>query len=684
MTRNQVALLILPAIALTFGACNRETTSKPQQAANAHRPSILLVTLDTTRADSIGPEAIGIDTPSFNALAAHARRFRFAYCAVPQTLPSHTSMMTGLYPAGHGLHENGRYLSPVQALVAEKLHAAGYRTAAFVSAFALARRYGLARGFETYDDDMPQPRNERTAAATTDRALALLSKPSSQPLFLWVHYYEPHFPYEPPEPFRTRFASKPYLGEIATMDQQLGRLVTAFQQRFGRDAAIIVVGDHGEGLGDHGEAQHGNLLYQATMHVPLLVAGPGVAPGSNDSPVSTRRIFHTILDWAGIDAANSLRAEISAPPSHTSEIVAAEAMKPFLDYGWQPQVMAVDGRYKAIRAGRVELYDVIADPAESHDLGSGAHLTRGMRATLNDYPIPSLETATTAQPPNVSDEERRKLASLGYVASTTKPVVRADAPRPADMTNLFPIEDQAAQFFVQEHYAAAVPLLQRILSANPYNLDAALRLGTCYSMLGRDSEALATYQKAQSIAPQSQDVRQYLGLHYARGAQWQLAVPLLEQVVAESPDRIAALEGLAAVRGKQGRYDDEIAILQRVYALRTPSPAELIRLGGMAMQIGQTSAAIDAFEKARAAQGEAFGNNLELGVLYMAANRGDESRAALDRVPPSHPGYAMALFKRAQVSVLLHEPDAPARIAAARDHANSTTRDLIARERLFR
>jgi arylsulfatase A-like enzyme len=672
----------LPVIGfLLLSACVR----RQEAVAPSLRPSILLVTLDTTRADSIGPEAVGIETPAFNSLAAQGQRFRWAYCAVPQTLPSHTSMMTGLYPAGHGLHENGRYLSPAQALVAERLHAAGYRTAAFVSAFALARRYGLARGFETYDDDMPQPRNERTAAATTDRALALLSKPSSQPLFLWVHYYEPHFPYEPPEPFRTRFASKPYLGEIAAMDQQLGRLVTAFQKRFGRDAAVIVVGDHGEGLGEHGEAQHGNLLSQATMHVPLLVAGPGVAPGTNDSPVSTRRIFHTILDWAGIDATNSLRAEINVPPaSRTSEIVAAEAMKPFLDYGWQPQVMAVEGRYKAIRAGRVELYDVIADPAETHDLGSSAQLTRGMRATLGEYPIPSLEAATTAEPPNVSDEERRKLASLGYVASTTKPVVRADAPRPADMAHLFPIEDQAAGLFVREQYAAAIPLLQRILAEDPYNLDAALRLGTCYSMMGREADALATYQKAQSIAPQSQDVRQYLGLHYARGAEWQRAIPLLEQVVAESPDRVAALEGLAFVRERQGRLAEETAILQRVYTLRTPSVAELGHLGEVAMQAGQTSAAIEAFEKVRLAQGEAFGNNLELGVLYLAANRFEDARSALDRVPPSHPGYPMALFKRAQVSVLLHEPDAPARIEAARQHADSTTRELIARERLFR
>ncbi|MEA2238016.1 MAG: choline-sulfatase [Thermoanaerobaculia bacterium] len=678
MIRNRFALFVLTVL-LALAACRQQSEST-QPAVPAARPSILLVTLDTTRADAIGPEAVGIETPSFNALAAHGRRFRWAYTAVPQTLPSHTSMMTGLYPAGHGLHENGRYLSPSRPLVAEKLHAAGYRTAAFVSAFALSRRYGLARGFDSYDDAVPEPRSERTALATTDLALALLSKPSTQPLFLWVHYYEPHFPYEPPEPFRTRFASKPYLGEIAAMDEQLGRLVTAFQKRFGRDAAIIIVGDHGEGLGEHGEAQHGNLLYQATMRVPLLVSGPRAAAGVSDASVSTRRIFHTILDWAGIDATNSLLA----PANARQETVAAEAMKPFLDYGWQPQVMAVDGRYKAILAGRVEVYDVVADPAESHDLGAGAPLTRDMRTTLREYPVPSLESAATAEPPNVSDEERRKLASLGYVASTTKPIVRANAPRPSDMTHLFPIEDQAAGLFVREQYAAAVPLLVRILAEDPYNLDAALRLGTCYSMLGRENDALVTYQKAQAIAPQSQDVRQYLGLHYARGAEWQRAVPLLEQVVAESPDRVAALEGLALVRERQGRIEEEVAILQRIYTLRTPSPAELRHLGEVAMQAGQTTAAIDAFEKARSGQGAAFTNDLELGVLYLAANRLDDARVALDRVPPAHPGYAMALFKRAQVSVLLHEPDAPARIAAARTHADANTRELIARERLFR
>jgi len=664
----------IAALALLAAACHKPEAPAPPPV------SILLVTLDTTRADAVTPEV----APAFNAIARTARRFDYAYCAVPQTLPSHTSMMTGLYPGGHGLHENGRYLSPKQALLAERLKANGYRTAAFVSAFALARRFGLARGFDVYDDAMPEPREERSARDTTDRALAYLSK-SPQPLFLWVHYYEPHFPYEPPEPYRSRFASNPYLGEVATMDEQLGRLVAAFRQRFGANAAVIIVGDHGEGLGDHGEQQHGNLMYQSTMRVPLLVAGPGVPAGSVEGPVSTRQICDTVLDWARIASGRTLcaptgvangRGAQSAPAAR--EIVAAEAMKPFLDYGWQPQVMAVDGRTKAILAGRVEVYDVVADPKETHDLGAGANLSRAARATLREYPVPSLDAAASAEPPNVSDEERRKLASLGYVASSSKPVVRPDAPRPADMTRLFAIEDEAARLFVREQYAKAVPLLARILKDDPTNLDAALRLGTCYSMLGRDAEALATYQKAQAIAPQSQDVRQYLGLHYARGPEWQKAVPLLEGVVTEAPDRVAALEGLAAVREKQGRFADAVALRQRINALRTPSSAELVHLGELAMRAGNTPVAIDAFEKAHA------GHDLELGVLYLDARRYDDARNALDRVPPSHPNYPMALFKRAQVAVLLREPDARARIEAARAHASPLTRELIARERLFR
>jgi len=644
-------------------ACAKPEAPAPQ------RPNILLVTLDTTRADAIGP-----DTPAFNALAARGRVFRYAYATVPQTLPSHSSMFTGLYPAGHGVHENARPLASSHALVAERLEQAGYGTGAFISAFALAKRFGLARGFDAWDEDFGKGRAERTAKETTDRALAWLDAQPAQPLFLWVHYYDPHYPYTPPQPYLTKYADNPYAGEVASMDEQLGRLVAEFEKR--GSAAIVVVADHGEGLGDHGEEQHGNLLYQATMRVPLVIAGPGLTGGTSDEPVTTRRVFHTILDWADIDAQNSLRA-----PAATGEVVMGEAMKPFLDYGWQPQVMAVEGRTKTILAGRTEVYDVVADPAEARDLASRTDLSRPLRAALRDYPLPSLQPAAEG---TLDGEGRKKLASLGYIASSVKPVVRADAPRPADMTALYPILDEAAALFVAERYAETIPLLERILASDRTNLDAALRLATAHSSLGHDAEAVAAFRRAEAIAPDSVDVRTYLALHLARGKDWERAAPMLERIVAETPNKVPALEALALVRERQGRIADAIAPRQKLYELRAPSAAELVALGTLAMQTGQTSLAIDSFERARTAQGAAFRNDLELGVVLLAAGRFAEARDALDRVPRSHPGYAMALFKRAQVSVLLREPDAGARIAAARAGADAVTRELIANEKLFR
>lgn len=640
MTRAAVAIAAL--LLASCGGASPTPATPP-----AHRPSILLVTLDTTRADAIGPEASGVETPSFNAIAARGRRFRQAYAAVPETLPSHLSMMSGLYPAGHGVHENARYVPASVSLIAQRLHDAGYRTSAFVSAFVLASRFGLSRGFDRYDDTFPAGASERDARATTSAAIADLASQASGPRFLWVHYYDPHAPYTPPEPFWSKYTKNPYLGEVAAMDEQIGRLVSAFEQRAAAPVAVIIAADHGEGLGEHGEAQHGYLLYQSTMHVPLVIAGPGVSPSLDDTPVSTRRIFFTVLDWAGLGADYSLR-------SVRDEIVLGEAMKPFLEFGWQPQTMAVAERYKSILAGKVETYDVIADPRETNNLGSGAAVPLGMRKELESYPAPSPEVARA--PGNLDEEAKRRLAALGYVNASAVPTVRKDAPRPADMTALFPLIERASGLFVEKKYAEVIPLLEQILAKDPHNLDAALRLAVSHSGLGHNPQALAAFQRAAGIAPKSQDVRTYLALHYARTTDWERAVPLLEQVVAESPDRLTAVEALAALKVRQGRS---------------------------AMDRGQTADAIAALERARQLAPAGFKSDLELGVLYLAARRFDMSRDALDRALRANPDDPMALFKRAQVSVLLREADAPARIARAKERADAVTRPLIENEKLF-
>ena len=680
MTARRLATLIASlAVVSACGGSGRSTSESASRPAVM--PSILLVTLDTTRADAIGPDARGLDTPGFNALAARGRRFRQAYATAPETLPSHSSMMTGLYPGGHGVHENARYLAGNHPVLAARLKEAGYRTAAFVSSFILSRRFGLARGFDVYDDALAGAQVERTSRATTDAALAYLGQASTQPLFLWVHYFDPHTPYTPPDGAARADARSRYLGEVAEMDRQLARLDEAFlahAARRGEPAAVIVAGDHGEGLGDHGEFQHGNLLYQSTMQVPLVVAGPGVEPGTTDAPVSARRVFHTVLGWAGIDSSHSLRAVDGPSPN---EVVLAEAMRPFLGYGWQPQIMAIEGRLKAIVAGKTEAYDVIADPAEQKNLGAGANLSAALRKALDDYPVPTPEAARA--PENLTDEARRNLASLGYVSGSAPPVVRKDAPRPADMVGLFDVLEKASTLFVEEQHAQVIPLLEQILAADPYNLDAALRLATAHSSLGHDAKAIEAFRKAATIAPQSPDVRTYLALHYARSKDWQQAVPMLERIVADTPERLPAVEALAVIRERQGRFEDAIALRQKIATLRTPNAAELVRLGQLAMQAQQTAVALDAFERARKMEGPAFRNDLELGVLYLSSRKLIEARDALDRVPAARQEYPMALFKRAQVSVLLKEPDSAARIARARQHADRTTRELIARERLF-
>jgi tetratricopeptide (TPR) repeat protein len=356
-------------------------------------------------------------------------------------------------------------------------------------------------------------------------------------------------------------------------------------------------------------------------------------------------------------------------------------MIPFLQFGWQPQMMAVEGRLKVINAGTIEVYDVVADPRETNDLAKRADLSRGVRQALRDYPVPS----PAAQPSSaVSDEDRRQLAALGYIASEVQPVVRKDAPRARDMVALFEPLERASSLFVEERYAAAIPLLEKILAADPYNLMTAIRLAVAHSALGNNDAALNAFRKAQALSPESPDVRAYLALHYAKTGDITNAAPLLERVVAESPDRLPALEALATVREKQNRLADALTLRQQIHTMKQPSPAELTHLGALAMELGRTDIAIDAFERARTQQGAAFQHHLELGVLYLAARRYDDARVSLDRVPRTHPAYAMALFKRAQVSVLLDEPDRASRIEAARANADATTRALIETERLFR
>jgi len=660
---------------LVVVACSGET-SVPATSSAPRQPSILFITLDTTRADRLEGEAGDLKTPELSALAARGLRFTQAYSTAPMTLPSHMSMLTGLYPADHGVRENGRHVDEKLDLLATLLGEKSYHTAAFVSGYPLAGEFGLARGFDYYDDDFGAAA-ERDAGQTTRRALDYLAEQSGSPLFLWVHYFDPHDPYEPPEPFRSQHPTDPYLGEIAYMDRELGRLVNGFEGRFQDEAwKIVVVGDHGESLGEHGEALHGNLLYQGVMRVPLIMVGTGISVGQVETPVSVRRVFDTVLHWAG-----SEREEILL--SGRSEPVLAEALKPYLQYGWQPQFMAVGDRYKVIRSGDTEVYDLRSDPEESRNLVGEVELDPGLRQAISSYSTRALEDPGPGDE-GLSQEAKERLASLGYITSRSRPALSADAPNPRDMAPLFHDLDIGAAMFIRHEYEQAIPIFTRLHEADPGNLMVALRLAVAHSVLGDEELSMEYFERARQIDPGSIDLRHYRAMHYLRNQQWDLALPLFESVLAQMPERLPALEGLAQVYTRQGRIEDAARLLERIVQIKSSPGLELARLGELRMAQGDTAGAIRAFEKARDILGDEFTFNLELGVLYLADRRLAEAAASLDKVSTSHPGYPMALFKRAQVSVLLAEPDREKRVRLAWAKADETTRQLIENEQLFR
>lgn len=673
-------LLSLCVLSIVVVACSQESGSPAGVAVlevspDAVQSPVLLITLDTTRADSLGIETDRVDTPNLLALAKRGVYFTQAYSVTPTTLPSHASMLTGLYPADHRIRENGRVLDKELDLLPELLKGLGFETAAFVSAFPLDGQFGLSRGFDHYDDVFAEGATERTASETTDLAVDWLSGKNG-PLFAWVHYYDPHDPYEPPEPFRSRYPDEPYLGEIAYMDQELGRLVEAFEAQFSDQPwRIIVVGDHGEGLGEHGEMLHGNLLYQGTMRVPLIVAGPGIEAAESERAVSVRQVFETVLEWSGANRAGGLLADKAEP-------VLAEALKPYLQYGWQPQFMAVLNGIKVIRSGDTEIYDIRLDPAETNNLDDQLEPDPALWDAIDAYAVRALADQSGEQQ-SLSQETLDKLASLGYVGSSGSASVREDAPNPRDMVHLFHDMDIGAGFFIRREYAAAVPVFTRILDADPYNFMAALRLAVAYSVTDNAAQAQKMFDRARAIDPSSIDLRHYQAMHYLKNGQWDSALPLFDSVLAESPDRIPDLEGLAQVYTRQGEINKALGVLERIVKIKDSPGLEWARIGQLRMTLRDTRGAIRAFEAARKVLGEQFTFHLELGMLYMADKRLDDSAKSLERVSRQHPAYPMALFKRAQVSVLLRETDRQQRVRQAWERADNTTRPLFEREQLF-
>jgi arylsulfatase A-like enzyme/Flp pilus assembly protein TadD len=417
------------------------------------KPNVILITIDTVRADHVGCYgAKNIQTPTLDALGRDGVIFERAISQVPLTWPSHAAILTGLYPFQNGVQDfTGQPLESRFRSVAQAFKQQGYVTGAVVSAFVLDRSWGLARGFDFYDDAFSPEQFahrdlglvDRRAADSVTRALAWLKKNPRRPFFFWLHLYDPHSPYDPPEPFHSEYKNHPYDGEIAYADHELGRMIAWLKQnQLYNQSLIVFLSDHGESLGEHGEHEHGFFTYNATVHIPLIVkppAGSGIRSGRVSRPVETVAVAPTLLQVAGIH--DAIEKQFPVPglfqlPVAESDASYSETFYPFSSFGWSPLHALETSRYHYIDAPIPELYDLTADPEEKNNLAPDqtavvSVLKDKLKTRLQDHPF----TPTQPNSSELSPDALEKLRSLGYVAYRSPVSAEALASGLADPKN---------------------------------------------------------------------------------------------------------------------------------------------------------------------------------------------------------------------------------------------------------
>ena len=495
--RRSWILLLLPAVSV---GCARAPGPAP-------RPPVVIISVDTLRADHLPAYGYrGVRTPAIDALAADSILFVNAYSNVPLTLPSHAVLLTGLLPYENGVRDNAGFrLSPAHPTLAGFLRSHSSAAGAAVSSFVLRGDRGLAAGFDSWDDSMPaNPTRERAGvdSATVLQRWAVLVK--DRPLFLFLHLYEPHSPYSPPEPFRSRYASSPYDGEIAAADAAVGSFV-GFLKRAGLydRAVLIFVSDHGEGLGDHGEEEHGVFLYREALRVPILLKKPGSRGAGRriSAPVSLLDVVPTVLSLLSIPVPASLHglsltsvAEAGAPANRR---IYSESLYPRLNLGWSDLASLTEARYHYIRAPRPELYDLAADPGERNDLAPGSPAPlRGMKAALEAMRRPF------ALPEASSPEELKKLAALGYVHPSPNTAPETPLPDPKDKIESLAALRQLDRLYRAGRYGEAVLVARTLVAREPPFLSAWIMLSDSLARTGRPADAIATLRQGIARAPE--------------------------------------------------------------------------------------------------------------------------------------------------------------------------------------
>jgi len=651
-----VLLFVLPFLSPALG--------RPLAAAAPAKPNVLLITVDTLRADHLGCYASKtVRTPAIDALAARGVLFARAFAHTPSTLPSHTNILLGMTPNAHGVHDNSNFIVREDFLtLAEWLKAEGYATGAFVGAFPLDSRFGLGQGFDVYDDNYGSqgPTDmvfvERKADVVVGKALEWLERRTG-PWFLWVHVFDPHQPYEPPEPFRSQYPGSPYDGEIAFADSALGKLLGFLEDRNLRDrTAVIFTADHGESLGEHGESTHGYFAYNAVLRVPLILDLPGTKPGRVEANVCHVDIFPTVCGFLGKKEPPGLQGRSLLPLVQGKSLavrpVYFEALTAYYNRSWAPLRGYIEGREKYMDSPIPEVYDLEKDFGELQNLADTSSLDRCRKVFAG---LVEAETSPLAsQAGQATDREtREKLHSLGYLASPQTPKKKGFTAGD-DLKTLYPYHNKWQKATSAYHDGRAeegISLLKEIIAERKDFHLAYTYLATFYQEQKRPADAEAVLREANAFNPESFRIMTALGILMIDNGRFDEAIGLLEKSLAIIDFDPETWNYLGVAYWNKERYDQALEAYRRALSLDLNYPIVFNNRGSLYLsrylkgrQAKDLARALEDFRKAVELDPKYASAWNGLGVGLRQSGDIDGAIAAWKKAVEFKPDFGFALY----------------------------------------
>ncbi len=665
----RIALALLVVLAAVGLLLARRSGVAPTGLGGAAR-NLLVVTLDTLRADHVGSYGYSAArTPRFDGLAARGLRFDRAATVVPLTLPAHSSLFTGTFPARHAVRDNGGYyLAQEHETLAEVLKARGFRTGGFISAFVLDSRWGIDQGFDRYFDDFDLSQFDKQAGMdaiqrpgheTVDQALRWLAAERERPFFLWVHLYDPHTPYAAPVEYGAQFPrtlTGAYDAEIAYADAQLGRVLDALEAdgRLGR-TAVAVLGDHGEMLGEHGELTHGFFIYDAVVRIPLVVAAPGLAPRVVRDQVRIVDLMPTLLELLGVPSAPAVQGTSLLPLARGERLnltALSESWFPRFHYGWSELQAIQDERFKLIRAPRRELYDLVRDPLETADLAaSDPRRVETLERALERMLTASGGGGTPKAPEAVDSETAERLEALGYTGGSVSARHLEDRPRgdPKDKIQLYNLLKQASTASAEGRFEEAIAKATKALAEDPEILEGQMLLGNFLKKAARPADAISAYKRALALDPEHQETIFRLALAYKDQGRLDDARTGFARARALDPRNGRVLFQLADIEMRERRFDRAEAILKDALAREVERERFLLKLGECYLDQKRPDEAEKAFREAVARRPTLETAHFNLGLLYEERGQPEQAIAAYEKELAAHAQAYRAAFNLAKL-----------------------------------